>query len=162
MATYTVAQFKVLYGLLGAIFPDNTSGEISEGDMRQFGEDIADSFSNLISSSYIDSLTVDTTGGTITLNFATKPDRIFIGSASFAGPKTIALSNATVAKRMQFIFTVTNVAAVLTFPASFVMSEVRWDTSAQTWTPDQTGTFKGEAIFDGTNWILDISQSPYA
>jgi hypothetical protein len=50
MAQYNVANFKTLYGSSGTVFPDNTTGEISEGDMRQFGEDIADSFGNLLTS----------------------------------------------------------------------------------------------------------------
>lgn len=37
-------SYKNLYGSSGTTFPDNTSGQISEGDMRQFGEDQADSF----------------------------------------------------------------------------------------------------------------------
>lgn len=161
MSTYTADQFKALYGSLGSIFPDNTTGLISEGDMRQFGEDIADSFSNLTSSSYIDTLAVVTTGGTITLNFASKADRIFVGATSFATAKIIDPTNDTVAKRLQFIFTITNVAAVLTFPSDFIMNDVRWNTGTQEWTPDETGTYKTEAVYDGTNWILDISQ-PYA
>lgn len=49
MAQYNITNFKALYGSAGTVFPDNTTGEISEGDMRQFGEDIADSFGNLLS-----------------------------------------------------------------------------------------------------------------
>jgi hypothetical protein len=45
MAQRTITQFKALYGSSGTLFPDNTTGEISEGDVRAFGEDIADSFS---------------------------------------------------------------------------------------------------------------------
>ncbi len=44
MAVRTFAQFKALYGTSGSVFPDNTTGDISEGDVRSFGEDIADSF----------------------------------------------------------------------------------------------------------------------
>ena len=104
----------------------------------------------------------DTTGATITIDFDESYQRIFFGSASFATPKTIALSNDTNAVKLDFSLNITNVAGVLTFPAEFVMSDVRWDTATQEWTPDQTGIFKGSAFYDGTNWILDISQSPYA
>lgn len=44
MAVRTKTQFKALYGTAGTLFPDNTTGEISEADVRSFGEDIADSF----------------------------------------------------------------------------------------------------------------------
>jgi hypothetical protein len=46
MAIRTKTQFKALYGSSGTLFPDNNTAEISEGDVRAFGEDIADSFSN--------------------------------------------------------------------------------------------------------------------
>lgn len=43
MATRTKAQFEALYGTSGTTFPDNIVGSISEGDLRDFGQDIADS-----------------------------------------------------------------------------------------------------------------------
>jgi hypothetical protein len=46
MAVLDKAAFEALYGTSGTTFPDNTTGEISEGDMRQFGKDIADSLFN--------------------------------------------------------------------------------------------------------------------
>lgn len=50
MAQLSNAQFRALYGSSGTTFPDNTTGDISEADMRQFGQDISDSFFNLIDS----------------------------------------------------------------------------------------------------------------
>ena len=50
MAQYNITNFKSLYGSSGSTFPDNLEGQISEGDLRQFGEDIADSFLNVPSS----------------------------------------------------------------------------------------------------------------
>lgn len=44
MAEYTKSNYKTLYGSSGATFPNNTTGQISEADVRQFGEDTADSF----------------------------------------------------------------------------------------------------------------------
>jgi len=46
MATLDKAAFEAKYGSSGTIFPDNTTGDISEGDMRDFGQDIADSLYN--------------------------------------------------------------------------------------------------------------------
>jgi hypothetical protein len=46
MSQRSVSQFKALYGSTGTTFPDNTTQEISEADMRQFGEDIPDSYYN--------------------------------------------------------------------------------------------------------------------
>lgn len=39
-------NLQTLYGTSGTTFPDNTSGEISEGDMRTFGQDMSDSHLN--------------------------------------------------------------------------------------------------------------------
>jgi len=43
MAIRTKSEFETLYGTSGTVFPDNTTGEISESDVRAFGQDIADS-----------------------------------------------------------------------------------------------------------------------
>ena len=43
MALLTPSQYAALYGSLGTTFPDNTTAQISEGDMRQFGQDQTDS-----------------------------------------------------------------------------------------------------------------------
>jgi len=59
MAIRTKTQFETLYGTTGTVFPDNTTGEISEADVRAFGQDIADSFA-------LDSLKSATASGTDT------------------------------------------------------------------------------------------------
>lgn len=43
MAVRTKTELLALYGSIGSIFPDNTVGAISESDMRNFGQDLADS-----------------------------------------------------------------------------------------------------------------------
>jgi hypothetical protein len=53
MAQLNKSTYKALYGSTGTTFPDNTTEEISEGDMRQFGEDQADSFMS-INDNFID------------------------------------------------------------------------------------------------------------
>lgn len=45
MAVRTKDQLLALYGSLGTIFADNTTRAISEEDMRNFGQDLADSLS---------------------------------------------------------------------------------------------------------------------
>lgn len=49
MAQYNITNFKSLFGVGGTIFADNTTQQISEADMRDFGEAIADSFGNILS-----------------------------------------------------------------------------------------------------------------
>jgi hypothetical protein len=46
MSQLSKTAFEALYGTSGTTFPDNTTQEISESDIRQFGKDIADSFYN--------------------------------------------------------------------------------------------------------------------
>lgn len=43
MAIRTKPQFEALYGTSATTFNDNTTGDVSAGDMRAFGQDIADS-----------------------------------------------------------------------------------------------------------------------
>lgn len=43
MAQLSKTNFKTLYGSSGSVFPDNSTGDISEADIRGFGETIADS-----------------------------------------------------------------------------------------------------------------------
>lgn len=43
MSQLSKTSFGNLYGTTGTTFPDNTTGDISEGDMRTFGDDILDS-----------------------------------------------------------------------------------------------------------------------
>jgi hypothetical protein len=47
MSQLNGTSFQNLYGTTGVTFPDNTSGEISESDVRTFGQDIKDSFLNI-------------------------------------------------------------------------------------------------------------------
>jgi hypothetical protein len=111
------------------------------------------------SSGGVSRVTVSTAGGTITLGFTSTADRIFVGSATFAGPKTIALATDTNAMRLEFMFEITNVLAVLTFPGTFSgdTTDTRWDQTAKTWTPDHIGIYKAYATYDGTTWIIDFS-----
>lgn len=45
MAQRTKEAYEALYGFSGSVFPNNTSGEISAEDMRNFGQDTSDTFS---------------------------------------------------------------------------------------------------------------------
>ena len=54
MSQLSKTSFGNLYGTpSGTTFPDNTTGDISEGDMRQFGKDILDS-ALFISDNFVD------------------------------------------------------------------------------------------------------------
>lgn len=160
MSQYNRAQWEALYGTSGTEFPDNTTGDITESIMRTFGKNAGDTF--VMKSTDFAPISVSTSSGTITLNFNNNGTATFFGSASFATAKAIAHSNDSNAVKYDFTFQITDVAAKLTFPAGYVMSDVRWEqTNPQEWEPAETGKYKATATYDGTNWWLEISPNPY-
>jgi hypothetical protein len=52
MSQYSKSGFKQRYGTNGTQFPDNNEGLITEAIMRQYGEDLADSFLNNLDDIY--------------------------------------------------------------------------------------------------------------
>lgn len=109
-----------------------------------------------------DLLSVSTSGSTITLTFGSgvlAHQRRFFGSASFATPKTIALASDSEANHFTFLFTITDVAATLTFPASFKSSDFRF--ASLVFTALEIGTYKMTADYDGNSWYVDFSPLPY-
>jgi hypothetical protein len=109
---------------------------------------------NLTAKYILDQDTPSTTGGTITLDLNSQIQRMFVGSATFATGKTIALSNTTNSLVFNFIFEVTNVAATLTMPGSFLMADTNF--ASNVWTPPSTGKFEMGASYNGTNWYVKI------
>lgn len=107
----------------------------------------------------VDLLSVSTAGATVTLDFASKIQRLFVGSASFSSSKTIALSNTTNALVLNLVVTITNLAGTVIFPSTFTMQAVdrRWDDSTHTFTPNETGKHEFSATWDGTDWNLKVS-----
>jgi hypothetical protein len=105
----------------------------------------------------LDETTTVTTGGTITLDLNSQKQRMFVGSATFATTKTVALSNASNALVFNFHFEVTNVAGTLVFPANFLMADSNFDTGTDTWTPPSTGKYELGGSYDGTNWKIKIA-----
>jgi hypothetical protein len=105
--------------------------------------------------------TASTASGTITLDMDSDVQKMFVGSASFSTPKTMALSNTTNALVFTFLFTITDLAATLTWPSAFTMQEVdaRWNTTSNVFTATATGTLECSATtYDaGTTWRLKIS-----
>lgn len=158
MSKLTKAQFLEKYAIL---FADNSTRNITESVMRSFCQDLADS-TEFSFGSELDIELVVTSGSSINFDFGSGYQSIFVGISSFSTPKTITFSNTTNAKRFEFIIENSSVDAVITFPSSVIMNDIRWDEDLKQWYPDDIGVYKGAAIFDGTNWILDMSQSPYA
>lgn len=105
----------------------------------------------------IDQSSASTASGTITLDMNSQRQRSFVGSATFSGPKTLALSNTTNSLFFNFIFEVTNVAAVLTMPSDFLMSS--GDFNGTDWTPPAIGKYEIGGAFDDTGnvWYVKVS-----
>lgn len=161
MAELSKADYEGKYNHASTgLFKDNTTEDIEAVDVRAEVEDTADSFVNRVDE--MDIVSSDTTGATITLDFGSTVlaySRRFYGSASFATPKTIALGNSTNANHFTFIFTITDVAATLTFPAVCISGDSRF--SSLVFTSLETGTFKVTGDYNGTNFLLDFSPLPY-
>lgn len=155
MAIKTVAQLKTT----AAVIRDETAiGGNTKVRVYNMLVDLIDSLCLILGI-----LSVDTSSSTIDFDFELKQGSKFFGSTSFATPKTISFSNDTNALEYDFVLEISNVAAILTFPPTVTMQDVRWEaTGAKEWQPDATGFFKGHAEFDGTNWRMDISNSPYS
>lgn len=81
MAIYNKSNFKSLYGLLSSIFADNTTGNISEGDLRQSMEDIADS------------LVFSTSGALVLVGDADLSTNLFPASGGTGGGGSILKGN---------------------------------------------------------------------
>lgn len=156
MAQLSKAAFLAKYA---ALFLDNSTRQISESRMREFRQDIADSFK--LSGGVV---TADTTGATITLDLGGLDTVMFIGTASFATAKGVVLANSSAGLYIEFVFTITNVAAVITMPNEFLgdTSDPRWNSGDKTITFDYPGRYKIWAEWDGTNWNMDISKGSYA
>ncbi|HEY3406432.1 MAG TPA: hypothetical protein VGK59_23755 [Ohtaekwangia sp.] len=116
----------------------------------------------------LESVSTITTGGTITLNFddGSADDavqKIFIGSASWSTPKTLAFSNASNTLVWNFHFEITNVAGTITCSTCIMNTDdPRWDSGTDTWQalPGKTGKYEATATYDGTAWKLKID-GPY-
>jgi hypothetical protein len=102
------------------------------------------------------SASASTAGGTITLDMNSLTQRMFVGSASFATAKTLALSNATNALVFNFHFEVTDLAATIECPSTFKMGGPQWNSSTKIWTPPAVGLFEMGGSYDGTNWKVKI------
>lgn len=108
----------------------------------------------------IDQASASTAGGTITLDMNSQLQRSFVGSATFATPKTIAISNvlsgSTQPVFFNFFFEVTNTAAVLTLPSDAKMSSIDWD--GTDWTPPNTGIYEMAGSYNNTGdyWSVKI------
>lgn len=109
----------------------------------------------------LDQLTVDVSGGTITLNLGNLKERTFVGLAAIGTIKTWAFSNAAVAIMIHSLKFVMSSLNIQTFPANVHMANISadWNDAAHQWTPPATGTYEAvlshEVIAD--TWLMKIN-----
>lgn len=103
-----------------------------------------------------DQTSASTASSPITLDMNSQLWRSFVGSATFATPKTMALSNTTNSLEFRFFFEITNVAAVLTFPSDWISADDSFD--GTDWTPPLTGKYYMAGDFNDTSneWTVSI------
>lgn len=112
----------------------------------------------------LESVSVTTTGGTITIDFdlGSADDgiqKIFLGSNTFSSSKTLAFSNATNAGVFNFHFEVTNVAGEIVCSTCIMVPAAvsgTWDGGTDTWTPTEIGKYEMGGTWDGTAWKVKI------
>lgn len=137
-------------------FATNGVGSITGTFMRDFRQDISDSFVNNVDG--VAESSVDVSGSALSFDFNSKWEAVFAGSASFATAKSIALANSTNAKRFKFAFEITNIAAELELPSDFTLSDALWErTSSGVWSPLDVGKYLMEGNFINSEWKVTIS-----
>ena len=112
-------------------------------------------FKSVINENAVGNATPDVSGGVINLPM-TNQEMIFV-LGNIVEAKTFTFSD-NKAKKFSIKIPITVLPAPLTWPASVVMSDSR--KVGQVWTPEEIGTFYGKAVFDGTNWLLEIPLIP--
>lgn len=160
MSQISRAAFNTAYAAIAGLFADNTTRDISEADMRAMLTDLKDSvlFSLDDALPGPQSVVVSSSPITLTLN---KNNLVFFNAAAIGGARTWALSVTGGVVEFTFLFEISGGLYVQTMPSSFIMSDVRWDDGAKTWTPIEQGKYKAKGLYNGTNWFLEISPSTY-
>lgn len=152
MANLSIAAFLSKWATK---FATNGTGAITGAFMREFRQDLADSFLSL--NDGITETSVDVSGATFTLDFNSKWEKLYYGSASFATAKELLIINETNAKKFLLAFEITNVAAELTLPSNFALNSALWErTSDNTWSPLDIGKYLMRGIHLNGEWKVEI------
>jgi hypothetical protein len=102
---------------------------------------------------------VDTSGSNPDLDFLGFLNNIFVASTNIAASKTWGLLN--VGNKDHFVLRL-NMTTLddQTFPSTFKMAVLEFNSSTHKWTPPSTGYFEFIGDYDGTNWWIKVS-GPY-
>lgn len=108
---------------------------------------------------FVDSVLEVDTSGDIDLNFDDKVHPMFISSEAIDANAVVDFINDTLAWSFKWAIQFTGT-PTLTFPAEVIMNDVRF--AAGVFTPVEEGKYLVTGFYDGTDWYVEISQSPYA
>ena len=137
-------------------FASTGSGSITGAFMRDFRQDISDSF--LSSVDYVTEASVDVSGASLSLDFDSSALGLFYGSASFATAKDLVFTNDTNKKAFDFTFEITNVAAEIGLPSDCTMQDALWERSSDNvWSPLDIGKYLMEGKFINSEWKIKIT-----
>lgn len=153
MAKQGVVDFLAKWA---AKFASTGNGTITGLFMRESRQDIADSFLN--KKDGLSETSVDVSGSSVVLDFDNSWKGVFKGSASFDTAKEIGLDNDDTAQEFVFAFEITNIAAELTLPSDFTMSDALWERSSDNvWSPLDIGKYLMKGEFIDSEWKVTIS-----
>lgn len=155
--TVFMPKFRFGLGTSASLTTDNTNNNVV---VRNASTGEAELRSALTIGTPLESVSVTTTGGTVTLDFDLGDyddavQKMFIGSNTWATSKTLAFSNDTNARVFNFHFEVTNVAGTIVC-STCIMSDANWDSGSDTWTPAETGKYEMGGSWDGSAWKVKV------
>lgn len=155
--TVFMPKFRFGLGTSASLTTDNANNNVV---VRNSSTGEAEIRSALTIGTPLESVSVTTTGGTVTLDFDLGDyddavQKMFIGSNTWATSKTLAFSNDTNARVFNFHFEVTNVAGTIVC-STCIMSDANWDSGSDTWTPAETGKYEMGGSWDGSAWKVKV------
>lgn len=158
--TNTVFMPKLRFGLgtSASLTTDNSNNNIV---VRNASTGEAEIRSALTIGTPLESVSVTTTGGTVTLDFDLGDyddavQKMFIGSNAFSSSKTLAFSNNSNALFFNLHIDITVGAALVCSSCIMLSSESTWDSGSDTWTPTEDGKYELGGSWDGTAWKLKV------
>ena len=107
----------------------------------------------------LDTVIVDTSGGTLHIDMLKLQQLSFVESAQISGNKIIAFDNTDRAKIIHFFRFSLDAPRVLSFPMNTRMSDARWDNTTQQWTALDAGSYEMTATYDGSHWYVKMGDT---
>jgi hypothetical protein len=137
-----------------ALFPDNTTELISAEDMRDFRQDIADSFMNFFDGAISQALTVSSSP--VAVDMAGYKKIFFTGATTINSIRTWTISNDSTSQEFDITITIGATLPAQTFPATFKMPYQIGEWVSPVWTPLAEGVYHFIGRKNGSNWDVRV------